>query len=446
MVCLLLLLGFTSAFITRMILLRVLRGEFQHKGVAIARSLAANSVVDVLTQNTSRLKKLVENEKKLDADIAYAFIIDSSGNILAHTFNKGFPVDLAKVNNIKGAKAFNIQAIDTQLGFIYDIAVPILSERSLLGQARIGIFQKSIQSTIGTINVVIITTTFFIIIVAILLAYRISSLITKPISKLVKATQSIKKGNFSTKIDVRTKDEVGLLAQAFNEMASHLNMMVEEIKQLTRFKERNRIAFDLHDSCAQDLANVIKRLELCERLFEIDKEQAFKELATLRQNTKTLLNRTRKVIFDLKSPEDIEFDLLNNLTNYIKNYQNQNNINVKLDIPNSINNIPLDKTKSIFYIIIEALTNVRKHAQAKNVCLSLKFNNNELTINIKDDGRGFDINDRKLFTSSYEKMGLMSMRQRTQSLGGRFKITSSFRQGTSISVEIPLKDRKVSKV
>ena len=81
MVALLLLLGLTMALITHITLLKVLKTEFQHKGLSLARSLAANSLVDVLTQNTSRLKKLVENEKSLDSSIAYIFLTDSSGHI-----------------------------------------------------------------------------------------------------------------------------------------------------------------------------------------------------------------------------------------------------------------------------------------------------------------------------------------------------------------------------
>lgn len=442
MVALLLLLGLTTVLITRTILLKVLKTEFQQKGLSSARSLGANSVVDVLTQNTSRLKQLVENEKRLDKDIAYVFIIDSSGHILAHTFNKGFPVDLGKANKLQGGRDFNIQTLDTQLGFIYDIAVPIFSEKSLLGQARLGILQNSIQRTINAINLIFMGITFLIMVIGVLLAYRISSLITKPISRLVEATQSIQQGNFSTHIDVVTKDEIGLLASAFNEMTLRLNQMVKEIKRLTMFEERNRIALDLHDGCAQDLANIIKRLELCEKLFRNEPMRAIEELRILRENTKEILNRTRQVIFDLKSPEDDDFDLINKLTAYIKDYESSNDIMVKLDISGPLNNITLEKAKSIFYIMTEAFTNIKKHAQAKNVELSLESDSkHNLKINIKDDGKGFNINATKLSTLELGKWGLISMHQRATSMGGTLIINSMPNQGTEVSVNIPLAEK-----
>ncbi|MBI5144923.1 MAG: HAMP domain-containing protein [Candidatus Omnitrophica bacterium] len=443
MIALLMLLGLAIALITHTILLKVLKTEFQHKGISLSRSIAANSLVDVLTQNTLRLKKLVENEKSLDSSIAYVFIIDSSGQTLAHTFNQGFPVGLVKANNLEAAREFNIETLDTQLGFIYDIAAPIFLERSLVGQARIGILQNRIQRTINAINLVFMGITLLIMVIGILLAYKVSSLITRPISKLVKATQSIQKGDFSTRIDVQTKDEIGLLATAFNEMASHLSLMVEQAKQLTMLGERNRIALDLHDGDAQDLANIIKRLELCEKLFKIDPLKACAELSTLKQNTKDVLDRTRQVIYDLKSPEDNDFDLLHRLTAYIKDYEKKNNIKVKSDIPEATNHIPPVKAKAIFYIIREAFNNIRKHAQADNIELRLECNhNNELTVHIKDDGQGFDINEAELSASGFEKLGLVSMRQRATSLGGVLAINSVSKQGTEVSVNIPFKKKE----
>lgn len=284
--------------------------------------------------------------------------------------------------------------------------------------------------------------TFFIMAIGIFLAYRISSLITKPISRLLEATQSIQRGNFSTHIDVKTKDEIGLLASAFNEMTLRLNQMVEEIKRLSTFKERNRIALDLHDGCAQDLANIIKRLELCERLFKIEPMKAIEELRILRENTKEILYRTRQVIFNLKSPEDDKFELMDKLTAYIKDYESSNDIKVKLYISGPLSNISVEKAKSIFYIITETLTNIKKHAQAKNVELNLESDSEyNLKINIKDDGKGFDINATKLSTLEFGKWGLIGMQQRAASLGGILIINSIPNQGTEISVNILLAEK-----
>ena len=103
-----------------------------------------------------------------------------------------------------------------------------------------------------------------------------------------------------------------------------------------------------------------------------------------------------------------------------------------------MNDIPADRAKSIFYIITEALANVRKHSQAKNVELHIDRNKeNGLLINIKDDGRGFDIRKAGFSASTQGKWGLNSMRGRTESLGGIFNVESISGRGTKVSIVIP---------
>ena len=441
MIFLLLLLGLSTALINQMILFKSLKMEYQNKGLIHARSIAAYSLVDILTQNSSRLKKLLDYEKKLDTNTAYIFITNSSGRVLTHTFGKGFPIDLIQANPLPKNKDFNIQLLDTRMGFIYDINVPILLDKSLIGHVRLGILQNGIQRTIMLIDTVILIITLLIILIGIILAYKISSLITQPISRLVEATESIRKGDFSTKIDIRAKDEIGLLAGAFNKMTAYLNQLVEEIGRLTKYRERESIALDLHDNCAQDLANLIKRLELCEKFFKIEPVKAYEELNALKENIRGHLCKVRQVIHGLKSPEEENFLLLEEINEYIKDYEQYNDINIKLNISESINNnIPADKSTHIFYIITEALTNIKKHAQAKNVNLSLDYDVlNELTIKIKDDGIGFDCREAGLSASARGKWGLMSMRQRVASLGGTLVINSIPKQGTEIMVRIPFR-------
>ncbi len=446
MVFLLLLLGLSTAFITGMILFKVLKTQFQYKGLSHAKSVAANSLVDVLTQNSPRLRKLVENEKKLDADTAYIFIVDSSNRVLAHTFKKGFPVELINANSLPKDKDSNMQLLNTQMGLIYDIDAPVLLDKSAIGHVRLGILQNNIQRTIIFIGLVIMIATLLIIMLGILLAFRISSLITKPISKLAEATRLIQEGDFSAKAEVSTNDEIGLLAAAFNKMAAYLNHMVKEVERLTKYKERERIAFDLHDTCAQDLAYLIKRLEFCEKLFKKEPEHAFEELSGLKDTTRGVLNRIRHIIHELNSPQDQGSNLVERIKGYVTVYQQHNEVTFNLDISESlICDIPSDKSRNIFYIITEALTNIKKHARAKNVELRLGCNDlNEMIINIKDDGKGFDIQGAEVSATSRGNWGLMGMRQRAISLGGSLSMTSIPNIGTQILVNVPLNDMTYS--
>ncbi len=437
MTLLLMILGLAIAFTTQNIVFRVLKDQFKSNGTSHARSIAANSLVDVLTMNTRRLEKMVENESISKPDIAYIFIMGSSGNVLAHTFREGFPKSLIKANSLSGYSDFNVQLIDTSMGIIYDIASPIILDKSIIGQVRLGIKQSGIQKTIRLINLVIMAVTLLMILIGIIIAYRFSMLITKPISQLVEGIQSVQKGDFSAKIYTANNDEVGLLAEAFNDMTGRLHSLVEEIKSLTKYKERERIALDLHDGIAQNLVSIIKRVELCEKLVKAAPEEALQELKILKYKTKDILNETRQVIFDIKSEED-HCGMLGRLRLYLKDYESINNIAVKIITAGSLDNIPAEKCGAIFYIITEALNNAGKHSFAKNVTLNIAEDKDILKILIEDDGYGFDVNFEKTSGSRCGKFGLAGMRQRAEALGGKLNIHSAANKGSVIGLEIPL--------
>ncbi len=441
MVSLILLFGFSAALITRTILLSVLKTEFNRRSLSLARSIAANSVVDVLTQNTSRLNKLLDNEKELNIDTAYVFIVDSSGHMLAHTFEKGFPFDLLNANVLIKNKDFNAQLLDTQLGLIYDINVPILLDESVIGHVRLGILRSGIQKNIALIDTAIALITLFIILLNILLVNKISVLITRQISRLVQAAQSIQKGDFSAaKIDVKSRDEIGFLAATFNKMAVYLNQLVKDKEQLTKYKEREKIALDLHDNCAQDLSNLIKRLELCEKLFKIEPAKAYDELRALQENIRCHLGKARQIIRGFKYEEGEKIALAQKIKEYLDDFKQYNAVKAELNISSYFkNNISSEKASYIFYIITEALTNIKKHAQANNIEVSLDCNElEELAVNIKDDGKGFDVKQAQESASGFGKWGLMSMRQRALSLGGTLVINSIPGHGSEVKVRIPL--------
>ena len=159
----------------------------------------------------------------------------------------------------------------------------------------------------------------------------------------------------------------------------------------------------------------------------------------MKENARDTLNRTREVIFELKSPEDAVFDLSKRLSSYIEDYKGSTGVSVNLEMQDTLNGIQPLKARHIFYIITEALTNVKKHAQAKSVRLSLKLNgNSDLMIDIIDDGKGFDVKDEKLFGTNCNGWGIIGMRQRAAFLGGGMVIDSPSGKGTRVSVNIPI--------
>ncbi|MBU4342428.1 MAG: sensor histidine kinase [Candidatus Omnitrophica bacterium] len=409
------------------------------RDVDIAKFLSNETKSLLLLDDKIALSILLHDNLDRLEDVQYLFVRGPEEKIISHTFNKGFPKGLLSFN--PGSYPHSVKGFLSNNRRLYDIAIPILEGE--LGTLHMGISLESGKKDIAEIAKINYYVAIVILIglgIGIVVFLIIGILFSNQIIRLKNFASRIGGGDLEAKIDIKSKDEIGELTTAFNEMVGHLKENIQEIKRLNTVEERNRIALDLHDGCAQDLANIIKRIELSERLYKIDPAKAIEELALLRESTKDLLNRTRQVIFDLKSPEETDFNIVDNLNSYLIEYKKSNNIDVNLNISGSIDGIV--NKKSVFYIIREALANVKKHSMARKVDLSLVANNgSNLKIFIKDDGKGFNVNRTELSGSSSGKWGLAGMRQRASSLGGTFVIESVPEQGTMVSIDIPLKER-----
>ncbi len=422
------------------ILPKIVTAQILNRDVEIAKHVSNEAKGLLLFGDDIALSLLLhENLERLE-DAQYLFIQSRDGGIISHTFPKGFPRGLLSFG-IGPGDSYRVREFLSHGRKIYDIAVPIL--KGEIGALHLGVSMESGKKEIAAITKINYYVAGVILIglgIGVFVFLTIGFLFSSKIIKLKKFANNVGKGDFKSRVDINSKDEIGDLAFAFNEMALRLKEKIQEIKRLNAVEERNKIALDLHDGCAQDAANIIKRVELCQKLFKIDPLKALQELEGLKEIAKDSLDWTRRMISNLKTPEDVNFSLPERLKDYIIDYRKRNDIDVKLDMPDSTDNILLDKKKPIFYIITEALANVRKHSHAKNVELHLYADKgNSLAISIKDDGRGFDTGRAGLHASDQERWGLIGMRQRTESLGGVFSIKSVPGQGTKIYVNIPLK-------
>ena len=241
-----LLLGLSISFMMNVIVQDILREQLMGKGVFIARSLSARSTLPILTENWFDLKYLIENEKTLESDIAYVFVVDSKDNILTHTFKEGFPVELKGVNSVRPSKISSTQLLDTGEGFIYDIAVPISAEDEIVGTVRVGITEENIRKTINNALGLTIGITVLAILLSIFIGFGLAGLIIKPVRELHRAAEEMAKGNLDVRAEVRTGDEIHELAETFNLMAASLKSYRTDLEE--KIEERT---LELHREIAE---------------------------------------------------------------------------------------------------------------------------------------------------------------------------------------------------
>ena len=240
-------------------------------------------------------------------------------------------------------------------------------------------------------------------------------------------------------------DDVSFAIESYNrerekrKMENQLRTYQSQLRKLSvhlqsiREEERSYIAHKLHDELGQQLtvlkmdiywlknSSSIKDLNTKERL-----EKMINTVDRLIQNIRKISTELRPVILD-------HLGLRAALEWQTRKFEEQTKIKCVLSLPK--NKIPLDSQTSItiFRVFQEALTNVYKHANAKNVKISLQISKNWLILKIKDDGIG--MRDKDFLNKN--TFGLLGIYEQIKSLGGDFKIKSKLGEGTSLRIRLP---------
>lgn len=204
-------------------------------------------------------------------------------------------------------------------------------------------------------------------------------------------------------------------------------------------QERERLSRDLHDGLAQVLSYILVRLDLVDSLTRNGRSaEAAAEIALLRRTTESLYSDVRESISGLRSRLD-QRDLVPALRDYLDEFEERHGIVTALSTERESLDIRPTDAMEVFRIVQEALANVRKHAFAEHVSVSLETPRpGQLALTVADDGRGFDA---EAISSSGQSYGLVGMQERAEALGGELEVESCPGVGTRISLKIPTSSR-----
>lgn len=229
--------------------------------------------------------------------------------------------------------------------------------------------------------------------------------------------------------------------EAFRRIIRQLGSTIDRYlfnKQLTTvaiLEEQNRISRELHDSMAQQIATIQKQAEYMQ--YVLSQQEAVtagldEEFTLMFKMLGNLYDDTREIISGLRTFESSGY-FESSLKHYLIYYKQHNPIQVKLDMEPNLQ-MPSFTQLQVLRIIQEALSNVRKHSQGKNVDISIVKEDKGLRITIKDDGIGFNANDD---SHDLQRFGLAIMRERTESIEGQLQIISAPGQGTEVELYVP---------
>ncbi len=197
--------------------------------------------------------------------------------------------------------------------------------------------------------------------------------------------------------------------------------------------ERRRIAEDIHDDSVQKMTAVGLRLEALRRR-ATDPEQ-LSMIDRLEESVGLAIGRLRHLLFELRPPAIDREGLAAALRQYLKDVRAESGIQTHLD-DRLVSEPPSDTRMLAYRIAQEALTNVRKHAQASRVDVLLQPQDGGLLVRITDDGVGFEDSEGSDAVPGH--LGLSAMRERAQFAGGRLRVLAAPGSGTTVEFWLPV--------
>ncbi len=213
-----------SYFAIQDIQVGIIEGEFRNEGFLLANNLASEITNNFVLNNTDGMKKSVDNVKNSYPEIAYIFITNSKGTLVAHTFQNGFPEVL--LNLTQHVDVRTEEVVNTQDGIIHEFDAPLFNN---IGYVHIGLSENRVNAQILDASRKLLLLAVSAMILGGVFVYFIGKRLTEPVLELSEGVKRIKNGILNQKIEVRSDDEISELAHTFNEMASSLSQKIEEL-------------------------------------------------------------------------------------------------------------------------------------------------------------------------------------------------------------------------
>lgn len=388
---------------------------------------------------TQMLRDMVQSRP----DLRYIFVRNSTGQVIAHTFEGGFPADLLMSPAGIPSSSSELRLLHTNEGKIWEASAGISngSEGVVLVAVRGDRLQRQIEGITGALA----RTTLLVAAFGMLLSLGLTWLITRPVGRLLKATRAVQDGDYSVRlIPAETKDELGKLMEGFNAMvlslASADNARLEKEYLQRDFLhrvmagqegERKRIARELHDQTGQALASVMVDLKMLENAKnESDTSQS---IGRLRKAITEEMAAIHDLAVALRPSVLDDLGLVPAVEMLVRSFIGRQGIMVELTVIGFAEKRADACTETCIYRVVqEALANVARHAQATEVSVLLEWRGDKIRGVIEDNGIGFDPDMVDAKTS----LGVLGMQERTQLLNGTFRIESSPGEGAMLVFEM----------
>jgi signal transduction histidine kinase len=291
-----------------------------------------------------------------------------------------------------------------------------------------------------------------LLLAGILIAWLMSRNITKPLKKLTAATATMASGDYSATVPVDRRDELGKLARTFNAMIGQVSKaqhgleqkiiesaeMNEQLRDLSAYlqnvreDERIHIAREMHDELGQVLTGFKMDVSwLRKKLADSKDPLVMEKLDYMLKVIDESVKFVRKLASELRPSILDDLGLIPALEWHSQEFEKRYNIKTAFHSDTQDLHVSSLVATGLFRMYQESLTNVARHSNATHLDVMLRVVNDELSLSITDNGKGFDTSN-----ANKKTLGLLGMKERAAMIGGHLDIRSEAGKGTTIHITV----------
>lgn len=262
---------------------------------------------------------------------------------------------------------------------------------------------------------------------------------TGPITRLVDYARRVERGDYSSKPEIRGRDETARLTSHINSIVERLAAREHRLHDLSRRlvevqeEEKRAIARELHDQTSQSLA--LTKM-LMDKASSGPPDERVSWLGKAQEELSVVIEQVREMSLNLRPAMLDDLGLPPTLYWHFERYTARTNIKVNFHHEGLSRHLPPEVRIATYRIVQEALNNVARHARVNEVTVRLRAEKGRLSIRVEDQGAGFDFT--KVSPSS---TGLSGMQERVNLLSGNLTIETAPGAGTRLTVEIPIPEQ-----
>ena len=432
--CLVVLLVLGTGVVTTYREKRTLENELHKRGYALAADLARFTASPLLSRDLPTLRRFV-NHSMAQEYVLYVMIVDNDDQIVMHS-------DLKYVG--KDVSLYQLEPLARHL----DLSAKVQIADALLGNVFLGYSYMAVENEIRTAVKQILMLGGIAITLGGIMAYVLAWFIAAPIKRIRDATKQLAAGKHPAPLEIRSADEIGALAQSFNDMAqeltrhrTHLQNLVDERTralrelalhiQLAKEEEAKRIAREIHDELGQSLTALKIDIHWLKGKLSEQPPGVQDKIGIMLKLISETINCVRKISSQLRPVLLDDFGLSAAMEWQVKEFSDRTGISSYFfSRPENI--VPQqDQAVALFRVLQEALTNVARHASATQVKAGLWEASNTIVMEVCDNGIG--ITESQM--TDTRSFGVIGMHERVKRLGGELEIDGG--QGTTLRAWIP---------